>query len=58
MAARRERPRSRPAIAAVRTVREALPLGDFAIVIFCCFSDASARLHAEALRHVAVGNRQ
>ena len=43
-------PPERAAPIAVRAVRDALPAGNFDKVIFCCFSAASARLHAEALR--------
>jgi O-acetyl-ADP-ribose deacetylase (regulator of RNase III) len=42
-------PPERAAPIAVATVREALGLGEFTQVIFCCFSPASARLHADAL---------
>ncbi len=46
-------PPDRAAPIAVRTVRDALSLGNFDTVIFCCFSEASARLHAKALRELA-----
>jgi O-acetyl-ADP-ribose deacetylase (regulator of RNase III) len=42
-------PPERAAPIAVATVGEALGLGAFTHVIFCCFSPASARLHADAL---------
>jgi O-acetyl-ADP-ribose deacetylase (regulator of RNase III) len=42
-------PPERAAPIAVASVREALGLGEFTQVIFCCFSPASARLHADAL---------
>jgi O-acetyl-ADP-ribose deacetylase (regulator of RNase III) len=42
-------PADRAAGIAVRTVRESLPVGKIDKVIFCCFSEASARLHAQAL---------
>jgi O-acetyl-ADP-ribose deacetylase (regulator of RNase III) len=45
-------PADRAARIAVRTVRDSLAIGDFAEVIFCCFSPASARLHAEVLREL------
>ena len=45
-------PAERAARMAVRTVRDNLSVGDFVEVVFCCFSPASARLHAEALREL------
>ena len=42
-------PADRAAGIAVRTVRDNLSAGRFERVIFCCFSEASARLHANAL---------
>jgi O-acetyl-ADP-ribose deacetylase len=39
---------------AVRTVRDHLSLGGFERVIFCCFSEPSARLHASALAEHAL----
>jgi O-acetyl-ADP-ribose deacetylase len=42
-------PADRAAGIAVRTVRDHLSLGPFERVIFCCFSEPSARLHAAAL---------
>ena len=42
-------PAERAAAIAVRAVRDHLP-GDFERVVFCCYSPASARLHADALR--------
>jgi O-acetyl-ADP-ribose deacetylase (regulator of RNase III) len=42
-------PAERAAGIAVRTVRDHLSLGLFERVIFCCFSEPSARLHAAAL---------
>ena len=42
-------PAARAAAIAMRTVREALEPGAFDMVAFCCFSEASARLHAQAL---------
>jgi O-acetyl-ADP-ribose deacetylase len=42
-------PAERAAEIAVRTVRDSLSMGRFESVIFCCFSEASARLHANAL---------
>jgi O-acetyl-ADP-ribose deacetylase (regulator of RNase III) len=42
-------PADRAAGIAVRTVRESLPVGKIDKVIFCCFSEASERLHAQAL---------
>jgi O-acetyl-ADP-ribose deacetylase (regulator of RNase III) len=42
-------PADRAAGIAVRTVRDSLSLGGFKTVIFCCFSEARARLHASAL---------
>ena len=42
-------PAERAACIAIRTVRDHLAAGDFEIIIFCCFSEASARLHAQAL---------
>jgi O-acetyl-ADP-ribose deacetylase len=38
----------------VRTVRDHLSLGGFERVIFCCFSEPSARLHASALAEHAL----
>jgi O-acetyl-ADP-ribose deacetylase len=46
-------PPQRAAPIAVGATRDALPVGDFERVVFCCFSAASARLHATALRAVA-----
>jgi O-acetyl-ADP-ribose deacetylase len=43
-------PPERAAPIAVRTVRETVSPERFDQVIFCCFSEASARLHAEALK--------
>jgi O-acetyl-ADP-ribose deacetylase (regulator of RNase III) len=45
-------PAERAAHIAVRAVRDNLSGRDFERVLFCCFSDASARLHAEALREI------
>ena len=45
-------PADRAARIAVRTVRDNLFAGQFERVVFCCFSPASARLHAEALREL------
>ena len=42
-------PAERAAGIAVGTVRQAVTSERFDEVIFCCFSEASARLHAEAL---------
>ena len=42
-------PADRAAGIAVRTVRDSLSIGGFEKVIFCCFSETSARLHAAAL---------
>jgi O-acetyl-ADP-ribose deacetylase len=42
-------PAERAADIAVRTVRDAVVENGVAEVIFCCFSAASARLHADAL---------
>ena len=42
-------PPDRAALIAVGTVREAVSPAQFDNVIFCCFSEASARLHAAAL---------
>ncbi len=42
-------PAERAAGIAVRTVCDSLSIGVFEKVIFCCFSEASARLHADAL---------
>jgi O-acetyl-ADP-ribose deacetylase (regulator of RNase III) len=42
-------PADRAARIAVATVREAVSPQRFDTVIFCCFSEPSARLHAEAL---------
>jgi O-acetyl-ADP-ribose deacetylase (regulator of RNase III) len=46
-------PADRAAPIAVPSVRDALAAGQFSEVIFCCFSPASARLHADALAAVA-----
>jgi O-acetyl-ADP-ribose deacetylase len=46
-------PSERAAPIAVRSVREALERGAFSQVTFCCFSPASARLHADALAALA-----
>jgi len=46
-------PADRAADIAVRTVHDSLSVGQFKQVIFCCFSTASARLHAEALDELA-----
>ena len=46
-------PPERAAPIAVRTVCEAPSAGVFERVIFCCFSQASAALHADALRTLA-----
>jgi O-acetyl-ADP-ribose deacetylase (regulator of RNase III) len=46
-------PPERAAPIAVRSVREALERGAFSQVTFCCFSPASARLHADALAALA-----
>lgn len=45
-------PADRAAPLAVKTVAEHLPAHRLGHVIFCCFSDASAALHAAALRGV------
>ncbi|HEX8164920.1 MAG TPA: O-acetyl-ADP-ribose deacetylase [Beijerinckiaceae bacterium] len=42
-------PADRAARIAVATVRASVSLASFDKVIFCCFSEPSARLHAEAL---------
>jgi O-acetyl-ADP-ribose deacetylase (regulator of RNase III) len=47
-------PAERAAPIAVRTVRDNLPMGEFARILFCCFSQASARLHAEALAELSL----
>ena len=46
-------PAERAAGIAVRTVHDNLSVGNFEQVIFCCFSPASARLHAEALQNLS-----
>ena len=43
-------PQDRAATIAVRTVCASLEPGAFDKVVFCCFTPASARLHADALR--------
>jgi O-acetyl-ADP-ribose deacetylase (regulator of RNase III) len=45
-------PAERAASIAVRTVRESLSGQGLERVVFCCFSPASARLHADALREL------
>jgi O-acetyl-ADP-ribose deacetylase (regulator of RNase III) len=46
-------PPERAARIAVRTVRDSLSVGRFDEVVFCCFSEASARLHANALAELS-----
>ena len=46
-------PAERAAGIAVRTVRDNLSVGNLEQVIFCCFSPARARLHAEALQNLS-----
>ena len=45
-------PPERAARIAVSAVRDNLTAGDFVEVVFCCFSPASARLHADAMREL------
>ena len=45
-------PAGRAARIAVQTVRDHLQAGDFNEVVFCCFSETSARLHADAVREL------
>ena len=47
-------PAEQAAPIAVRTVRDNLGLGDFETVIFCCFGEAGARLHASALAELSL----
>jgi O-acetyl-ADP-ribose deacetylase len=47
-------PPERAAPIAVRAVRGSLPAGALGEVIFCCFGEASARLHAEALAEISL----
>jgi O-acetyl-ADP-ribose deacetylase (regulator of RNase III) len=47
-------PAEQAAPIAVRTVRDNLSMGEFATILFCCFSQASARLHAEALAELSL----
>jgi O-acetyl-ADP-ribose deacetylase len=47
-------PAEQAAPIAVRTVHDNLALGDFDTVIFCCFGEASARLHANALAELSL----
>ena len=47
-------PPERAAPIAVRAVRGSLPAGALEEVIFCCFGETSARLHAEALAEISL----
>jgi O-acetyl-ADP-ribose deacetylase (regulator of RNase III) len=47
-------PAERAAAIAVRTVRDLVPLGEIETVIFCCFGQDSARLHAQALAELSL----